>query len=120
MPVTSILLVGEKKFAQPVPLRLSQERKTFSAIFVSFSESAQNSVHLEKKDHLYSLSLSEVSDSEKCGYFNAGKLLFQNTVRESTCSRVINTAETNMERFLLKLSIDLTHIELEQIPVSEV
>ena len=34
-----------KKLQQPVPLPLSQERKTFSGIFLAFSKSAQNSVH---------------------------------------------------------------------------
>ena len=69
-----------EKFVQGVPLPLSQIRKTFSGIFISFSDSAQNSVHFQKKDHLYSLNILEVSDSEKCGYLNARKPLFQNTL----------------------------------------
>ena len=56
-----------KKFAQGVPLPLSQIRKTFSGIFTSFWDSRENSVHFEKKDQLYGLKILEVSDSEKCG-----------------------------------------------------
>ena len=71
-------------------------RKTFSRIFIAFSESGQNFVHFEKKDQLYSSNITQISDSGKCCYLDAGKLLFQNTLRESTCSRVLNTADTTM------------------------
>ena len=120
MPIICILVVREKKFAQRVPLPQSQERKTFSPIFIAFSGSSQNSVHFEIRNQLYSLNISEVSASEKCGYWNARKLLFQNTLQKSTCSRVLNTAETNMEALLLELSIDATHIELDKISVKEI
>ena len=51
---------------------------------------------------------------------NARKPLFQNNIRESTCSRVLNTADTTMAALLLKLSIDSTHIQLEKVSVSEI
>ena len=47
-------------------------------------------MRFENEDQLHSLNISEVIDSEKCGYLNARKLLFQNTLRGSTCSRVEN------------------------------
>ena len=109
-----------KKFAQGVPLPLSQIRKTFSGIFTSFWDSRENSVHFEKKDQLYGLKILEVSDSEKCGQLNPRKLLFQSTLRESTCSQVLNTSETTMAVLLLELSFDPTYIELEKISVSEI
>ena len=77
-------------------------------------------MHFEKKDQLYSSNITQISDSGKCCYLDAGKLLFQNTLRESTCSRVLNTADRNMEALLLELSIDPTHTELEKIAVSEI
>ena len=49
-----------------------------------------------KKDQLHSLKISEVIHCGKCGYLNARKLLFSNTLRESTCSRVLNSAENTM------------------------
>ena len=39
-------------------------------------ESAQNFAHFEKKDQVHSLNISQVIESEKCGYLNAWKLLF--------------------------------------------
>ena len=55
---------------------LSQKPKIFSENFIAFLESIQNSVSFENKDQLHKLNISEVIDPEKCGYFNARKLLF--------------------------------------------
>ena len=77
-------------------------------------------MHVRKKDQLYSLKIWQVTDSEKCGYLNARKLLFQNNLRESTCSRVLNSADTTMEALLSEISIDPTHIELGEISVNEI
>ena len=49
--------------------------QTFSETFNTFLQSIQNFAHFEKKDLIHSLDLSEVIDPEKCGYFNARKLL---------------------------------------------
>ena len=57
-------------------------------------------MHVLKKDQLYSLNIFEVIDSENYGYLNAGKLVLQNILRESSCSRVLNTAETAMAALL--------------------
>ena len=93
--------------------------ETFSWNFIAFSESPQNFVHFEKKAQVCKLNISEVIDSEKYGYLNARKLLFQNTLRESMCSRPLNTAETTTAALLLELSIDPRNIELENISVRE-
>ena len=77
-------------------------------------------MHFEKKDQLYKFNISEVIDSEKCGYLNARKLLFQNTLPESMWSRVLNTANLIMAALLSERSIDPPHIELEKISVSEI
>ena len=77
-------------------------------------------MHFEKRDQLCSSNISEVNDSRKCGYLNARKLLFQNTFRESTCSRALNTGDTTMAALLLKLSIDPTHIEVKIISLCEI
>ena len=59
-------------------------------------------------------------NSEKYGYLNARKLLFQNTLRESTSSRVLNTSERTMGALLSELSIDPRHIDLENMSLSEI
>ena len=43
-----------EKLQQQVQALLSQKRKTFSGIFISFSESTQNFAHFEEKDQLHS------------------------------------------------------------------
>ena len=76
-------------------------------------------MHFENKYRLYSLNISYVSDFEKCGYLSARKILFQNSLRESTCSRVLKTAETTMGELLSELSLDPRHIELQKVSVRE-
>ena len=83
----------KEKFQQHVQTPLSKKPQKFSSIFPAVFESAQNFGHSEKKGQLLSLNNSNVILSEKCCYLNARKLLFQNTLRESICSRVPNTAE---------------------------
>ena len=79
-----------------------------------------NFVPFEKKDQLYSLIISELIDSENCGYLNARRLLFYNTLRQSTCSLVLNSTERTMAVLLSQFSIDARHIELENISVSQI
>ena len=50
-------------------------------------------MHFETKDQLHSLNILQVIDSEKCGYLNARKLLFQNNFRDSACSQIRKTDE---------------------------
>ena len=65
----------------------------FSGIFLQFLESSENFAHFPKNDLVYSLNIWKVTESEKCVELNARKLLFTNTLRESTCSRVPFTVE---------------------------
>ena len=53
----------------------------------------QNFDHFEREDQLHGLNILEVINSEKCDCLNARKLMFQNTLPESKCSRLPNTAE---------------------------
>ena len=64
-----------------------------SEIFIVFLKSTWKFQHLEKKDQLDSLNSFEVIYFKKWTYLNAKKLLFQNTLQESTRSRAPNTAE---------------------------
>ena len=81
------------KFPQHVKTALSQKRKIFFPIFIAFLQSTQNFANFFKKVQLYSLNSCEVIDSEKSGCLNVWKLLFQNILRQSKCSREGNTAE---------------------------
>ena len=62
---------------QQVETLLSQKQKTFYSTFIAFSASTQTFAHFQKKkNQVHSLNISEVIDPDKCGYFNAHKLLF--------------------------------------------
>ena len=84
---------NSEKFPQQVKTPLSEKRKTVPAICIAFLQSTRNFVHFGTGDELHRLNIWEVIDSEKCGDLNAPKLLFQNTILESKCSGVPNTAE---------------------------
>ena len=76
---------------------LSKKPEIFSPIFIALLQSTEDFACFEKKDPLHSLNISAVVDPEKCGYFNARKLVSCSTLREPTFSRVLNTAETCIE-----------------------
>ena len=61
-------------------MELSQKPEILSPIFILFLISTQNFAHFEKKDHLPRLNIWQVIESKQCGYFNARKLLFYNTL----------------------------------------
>ena len=60
-----------QNFQQQLPTALSQTQKIFPAIFTSFLKSTSNLEHFFfKKDESPSLSISQIIDSERGGYFN--------------------------------------------------
>ena len=67
---------------QHVLTLLSQNRITFSQIFIMFSESTQKFACFRNEDQPHSLNILEVFHPDICGSFNAHKLLFQNTLRQ--------------------------------------
>ena len=71
-------------FRELVRTQLCQKSKVFSGIFIAFFKSPWNFEHFEKKDGLHSLNISELIDTEECGFSNARKLLLQNTLLKST------------------------------------
>ena len=108
------------KFLLQVKTPLSQKGKRFFSIFIAFLQSAQNCGHLEKNFELYSLNSWEAIDFKKCGFLNARKLLFQNTLPQSKYSRVLSTAQICLAPPWPKFSINPTQIELENISVSQI
>ena len=89
-----------ENFSQHVQRPLSQKRQTFTWIFIQYLESTQNVLYFQKKDQGHSLNIWEVIESEKCGDFNAQKLLFQNTFPEPTSSGVPKTVEIGTAELL--------------------
>ena len=99
-----------RKLPQHVKTPLSQKGETYFRIFIAFLQSIQSFPHFEKKRQLYSLNSWEVIDSEKCGYFNARKLLFQNTLWESKCWREPNTPQICLAARFSWFSSNARHI----------
>ena len=65
----------------------------------------------KKKDVLDRSNICEVIDFKKCAYLNGKKLLFYNTLRESTSSGVPNTAQICAASLLSEISINLRQNE---------
>ena len=57
-------------FTKQLEALLSQKKKNFFEIFLSFLKYALNLDHLEKKDEYPSLGISRIIDSETGGYLN--------------------------------------------------
>ena len=89
-----------EKIQQQNKTQFCEKPKTISQICITFFKSTWNFAHLEKKYQLDSSNILEVIDSEKCSCLNAKKLLFQNTLQESTCSRLPKTVPVCAAWFL--------------------
>ena len=57
-------------FTKQLEAPLSQKKKNFFEIFLSFLKYALNLEHFKKKDEYPSLVISKVIDSERGGYLN--------------------------------------------------
>ena len=68
-------------FTQQVQTPLSLKQKFFSGFFIAFLKSTWNKEDFEKKEESSSLSISEIIDSKRGGYFSAWKALLQNNFR---------------------------------------
>ena len=66
---------------QKVQTPLSLKQKIFSGFFIAFLKYTWNAEHFEKKGESFSLSISEIIDSERGGYLSAWKALLQNSFR---------------------------------------
>ena len=91
-----------KRRLSPKPKKTSQKK------FLHFSN-LYKILRILKKRSVSQRSILEVIDSEKCGYF-----------RESTCSRVPNTAVICTAALLLKLSINPRQIKSENISLNQI
>ena len=65
-------------------MHLSGTPKAFLKFFIAFLKSTSNFEHFEKKDETHNSGISKIVDFESRGYLNIKKVLFQNTLRQST------------------------------------
>ena len=59
-----------QNFPQQFQTPLSQKQRTFSEFFIAFLKCAWNLEHFQKKHEYPSLIISEIIDTERCGYLN--------------------------------------------------
>ena len=62
-------------FTQQVQTPLSLKQKSFSGFFIAFLKSTRHGEHFQKKGESSSLSISEIIDSKRGGYWSAWKAL---------------------------------------------
>ena len=67
--------------------------KTCSRFLIAFPKYALNLEYFQKKNHSYSLSITEIINSETGSYLIVQKAIFHATLRQTTWYRVQNTAE---------------------------
>ena len=70
-----------QSLTQQVQTPLSLKQKTISGFFIAFLKYTWNGEHFQKKGESSSLSISEIIDSKRGGYFSAWKALLQNSFR---------------------------------------
>ena len=68
-------------FGQQIQTPLSLKQKTFYGFFIPFLKFTWNVEHFQKKGESSSLSISEIIDSKRRGYFSVWKALLQNSFR---------------------------------------
>ena len=59
-----------QNFPQHFQTPLSQKQKIFSEFFIAFLKCAWNLERFQKKHEYPSLIISEIIDTERCGYLN--------------------------------------------------
>ena len=77
-------------------MQLSEKPKTFCQFSIAFLESTSNFEHFETKSEPYSLSIFEVTYSERRAYLNAWKVLFLKTFgseRVNESQKLLKSAE---------------------------
>ena len=62
-------LLNRDNLMQPIQMQLYRKQKTFSDFFSAFLKSSLNFEHFQKKDDPHSWCISEITDSEKAGFF---------------------------------------------------
>ena len=65
-------------------MQLSQKQKTFSQFFSEFLKCSLNFEHFQKRYDSHSWGISKITESEKQGYINVYKVLFQTILPKGT------------------------------------
>ena len=83
-PITCVFIIIERTSSNKFKRNYLQNQKYFLTILLYFWN-LDNILSNLKKNQLHSLHISQIIDYEECGYLNALKLPFQNTLSKSPC-----------------------------------
>ena len=111
-------LLKRENLTQPIQMQLSQKQKNLS-IFFWISKSILNFKHLPTKDHPRSWCISGNIGSEKYGYINVLKDVFQRTLRKRTLQMGRKTVAIWMAASLQYLLITVKVAALEKVSFSD-
>ena len=112
-------LLNRDNLTQPSQMQLCQKQKNFSEFFFSFLKSWRNFKHLTKKHDTHSWCISGSNASEKYGYINVQKAVFQRTFRQTTKQMGPNTFAIWMAELLQYLLCTLKVVALEKVSFSD-
>ena len=119
------LTVNEKYYpfnrdnlTQPIQMQLPQKQKSFFEFFFTSLKSILNFKHLRKKDAPRSWCISGNTRSEKYGWINVFKAVFQRTLRQATREIVRNTVAIWTAAPLQYLLITVKLVVLEKVSFS--
>ena len=111
-------MLNRDNLPQPIQMQLSQKQKTFSEFLFEFWKSILNFKHLPKKDDPRSLCIPRNTGSEKYGYINVEKPVFQRSLRETTRQMGRKTVAISMVEPLKYLLITVKVVALEKVSFS--
>ena len=111
-------LLNRDNLTQPIQTQLSKKQKNFSQIFLAFLKSILSFKHLPKNDP-HSLCISGNTGSQKHGYINGWKTVFQKTLRQTTWQIFRNTVGIWMTAPLQYLLITGKVVALEKVSFSD-
>ena len=106
-------------FSCAIQMHWSFKPKNFSDFFVLFLESTSNVKHFEKKDDCHTYFIWEITEYEKLGWITLQKTPFQNTVCQSTCSRVPNSSKICLRAISSDFFIIMGDPNLENVSLSD-
>ena len=112
-------MLNRDNWTQPIQIHLYQKQKTFfSDFFFPFWKFILNFKHLPKKDDPHSWCISGNPGSEKHGYINAWKALFERTLRQRTWQIGRNDIPIWMTAPFQNLLITVKVVVLEKVSSS--
>ena len=112
-------LLIRDNLTQTIPIQWSQKQKTFCAFFFPYLKAILNFKHSQKEDDPHSWCISGNTGSEKYGWINVLKAVFQRTLRWATRQMGRKTAAIWNAAPLEYLLITVKVVSFEKVSFSD-